>query len=198
MKSLRRKGNWQSKDSRRRGGSWCLHPSSGEDPGLLGAVPSAIPTRLSEGGEAHPARTAPCTPARGWGSQEVAFSSKGARAAPVQPGAQPWSRACVRPGVCECLSLRAGVPKCRRQPVYVGPVLAWQTRVQGDFPWGPGGLQGGRQPWGAAEPTGSTGLPGATGVGRAWGSVDAVRFFLSLRVPGLRSSARLDGRLRGP
>lgn len=116
------------------------------------------------------------------------------RGAPVQPGAQPWSLACVSPvSMSVCLCVR--VPKCRRQPVYGGPVLAWQTPVQGHFPWGPGGLQGGREPWGAAEHQ-AAGLPGATGVGRAWGSVNADRFVLSLWVPGLRSSARLDGRQR--
>lgn len=103
--------------------------------------------------------------------------------------------ACVPVSVSVSLCVR--VPKCRRQPVYVGPVLAWQTLVQGDFPWGPGGLQGGREPWGAAEHR-AAGLPGATatGVGRAWGSVDADCFVLSVWVPGLRSSVQLDGRLR--
>lgn len=35
-----------------------------------------------------------------------------------------------------CLSLRAGVPKCRRQPVYVGAGLAWQTPGSGRFSLG--------------------------------------------------------------
>lgn len=113
----------------------------------------------------------------------MAFSSKGTRAAPVQPGAQPWSGACVRPGVCECLPLRAGVPKFRRQPVYVGPVLVWQTPVRRDFPWGPGDCKEAASlgsAMGSGRTDRSTGLPGATGGGRAWGSMDAVRFFPEL------------------
>lgn len=93
---------------------------------------------------------------------------------------------CLSLCVCECLSLRAGVPKFRRQPVYLGPALAGQAPVQGDFSLGSWRIQ--NQPeHGAAR---------CHRVGRAWGSVDTVRSFLSLWGPGLGSSVRLDGGLR--
>lgn len=67
---------------------------------------------------------------RGPGSRRrwPAFRSGSRPPQPVtRPGAEPRSGGLRASGVCVCLSLRAGVPKCRRQPVYVGPVLAWQA-----------------------------------------------------------------------
>lgn len=70
----------------------------------------------------------------------------------VQPGAEPPSGACVcllRASRCLCVSVSACVPKCGRQPVYVGPVLAWKTLGAGRiFLRGRGGWRGAREPRG--------------------------------------------------